>query len=312
MTAQVIFKKMEAKKTMPEAEAESYTEHVQSWWNKHPFTLGLGSSAERDLTGPVGEIDRHFFDEVERKMRKWWIGATHESGEPLLSKFVPYRELAGKKVLDIAIGTGWSTIAFAEHGAEVWGIDLTEEAIRMSRRHAELKGFTPHLAQMDAQALTFADATFDFVLAWGCHMHMPDTERSLREVRRVLKPGCATVAYWYNRSSWTYWFNFVFLRGILGGKLFAYRFNTTRLVSRYTDGSAIGGNALTKVYSPAELVRMYRAAGFSSVKVETMPLKGEVEGWPMAKFPVFRYLPQFIRNWMGKRWAWGLVVTAVA
>ena len=301
---------MEAKKTMPEAEAKAYTTHVQTWWNDHPFTLGIGSTVGNDLTGRVGRVDRHFFDEVERKMRKWWIGATHEEGQPLISKFVPYKDIAGKKVLDIAIGTGWSVVAFAEHGADVTGIDLTEEAIRMSRMHLELKGLTAHLLQMDAQALTFGPATFDFVLAWGCHMHMPDTERALREVARVLKPGGTTVAYWYNKSSWTYWFNFILLRGILCGKLWTYRGNTTRLVSRYTDGSALGGNALTKVYSPRELERMYRNAGFLSVKVETMPLKGEVEGWPMAKFPVFQYLPQSVRRWMGKQWAWGLVVTA--
>jgi hypothetical protein len=56
---------------------------------------------------------------------------------------------------------------------------------------------------------------------------------------------------------------------------------------------------------------MYRAAGFSQVKVETLPLRGEVEGWPMAQFPIFRYAPASVRRWMGRAWAWGVVVTAV-
>ena len=81
-------------------------------------------------------------------------------------------------------------------------------------------------------------------------------------------------------------------------------------MSRYTDGSSHGGNALTKVYSPRDLKRMYQAAGFSSVKIDVLPLKGEVEGWPMAKAPFFKYLPKGVRDWMGRRWAWGMVVTA--
>lgn len=275
---------------------------VETWWNDHPFTCGIGSTKAHDLTGKVDVLDREFFDALDRRMHKWWDGATQEAGMPLLSKLVPYGALSGKNILDIAVGTGWSSILMAQHGAQVTGIDLTDEAIRMSQRHAELKGVTTaHFEKMDAQQLVFPDQTFDFVLAWGCHMHMPDTERSLREVARTLKPGGMTVAYWYNKSSWTYWFNFLFLRGILLGKLITYRGNTTKLVSRYTDGAATGGNALTKVYTPEVLEHMYRDAGFSSVWTKTLPLRGEVEGWPFAKFPIFRFLPKSWRNWMGKQ-----------
>ncbi|MFH1704404.1 MAG: class I SAM-dependent methyltransferase [Patescibacteria group bacterium] len=298
-------------KKMSDVEAEAYTDTVRDWWDAHPFTLGLGSEEENNLTGRVTQADRAFFDEVERKYRKWYIGATYDTpDQPLLAKFVPYESLRGKKVLDIAIGTGWSAVAFAQYGAETYGIDLTAEAIRMSARHAEIKNVTLHLQQMDAQRLQFPDAFFDFVLAWGCYMHMPDTERALAETCRVLKSSGQIAAYWYNKSSWTYWFNFLFLRGILSGKLLTYKFNTTRLVSRYTDGSSKGGNRLTKVYTQKELERMYRSAGFSQVKVETLPMRDEAEGWPMAKFPFFKNFPENLRSWLGRKMAWGVVVTA--
>lgn len=296
----------------PPSEGESLNQAVEQWWNSNPFTLGLSNTNRHDLTGRVEEVNEHFFSEVERKMRKWWVGATHEPGEPILSKFVPYASLKGKEVLDIAVGTGWSAVEMAQHGAHVLGIDLTDEAIRISTRHAAIKNVqTIRFQKMDAQALSLQDNAFDFVLAWGCHMHMPKTEVSLREVCRVLKPMGLTVSYWYNKSSWTYWFNFIFLRGILLGKLFTYKGDTTRLVSRYTDGAAKGGNALTKVYRPDQLVQMYKDAGFSSAWVVTLPLPGEVEGWPMGKFPIFRFLPASLRTWLGKKWAWGLVVLAV-
>lgn len=297
---------------MSQNESKSLNKSVEDWWNNNPFTLGLSNSNKHDLTGRVEQIDLAFFKEVERKMRKWWVGATHEPGKPILSKFVPYESLKGKQVLDIAVGTGWSAVEMAQHGANVLGIDLTDEAIRLSTEHARLKGVSNVVfKKMDAQRMTLEEASFDFVLAWGCHMHMPETEQSLKEVHRVLKPMGLTVSYWYNKSSWTYWFNFLFLRGILLGKLWTYKGDTTRLVSRYTDGASKGGNALTKVYTPDGLVQMYKDAGFCSAWVVTLPLPGEVEGWPAGKFPIFKYLPSSIRRWLGRKWAWGLVVLAV-
>lgn len=293
-------------------ETKNKTNAVENWWNNNPFTCGVVSTEGNDLTGLPTEITENFFKETERKMRKWWVGATHEEGEPLLSKFVPYKSLQGAEVLDIAVGTGWSSIEMAQHGAHVTGIDLTENAIKISKQHADLKKVSGiNFLKMDAQNLEFPNEKFDFALAWGCHMHMPDTQKSLHEVYRVLKPRGMTVSYWYNKSSWTYWFNFMFLRGILGGKLFTYKGDSTRLVSRFTDGSSKGGNELTKVYSPDELEKLYRDAGFSSVWVKTVPMRTEVEGWPVAKVPLFKYLPASWRRYLGKQWAWGLVAIAI-
>lgn len=285
---------------------------VEDWWNSNPFTCGTASDQKNDLTGRLDHFDQETFERIERRMRKWWIGVTYtDPTKPLLSSIFPYEALCGKRVLDIAVGTGWSSVEMARYAEHVTGIDLTEEAIRISAIHADVEGVKNVTFQkMDAQHLSFTDESFDFALAWGCHMHMPNTESSLAEVCRVLKPGSMTVAYWYNKSSWTYWFNFFFLRGVLLGRLLKYKGNMTRIVSRYTDGSSKGGNALTKAYSPADLERMYVEAGFTSVWTKRLPLKGEVEGWPAAKFPIFRFLPASWRSWLGARFAWGQVVLA--
>ncbi|MEK7116267.1 MAG: class I SAM-dependent methyltransferase [Patescibacteria group bacterium] len=301
---------MQPTKTMRPEDAKEYTKRVQSWWNDHPFTLGLAAQeGDYDITGRVQELDEHFFREVDRKMRKQYGTSGQAEGAPLLSNLVPYADIRGKKVLDIAVGSGWSSVTLAKAGAEVTGIDLTEEAIRMTKRHAEVRGVNVTVQQMDAQEMSFPDATFDYVLAWGCVMHMPDTERALRQINRVLKPGGKMLAYMYNKSSWTYWFNFIFLRGILCGKLLSTRGNTTAIVSRYTDGAPKGGNMLTKVYSPSEATRMYEAAGYTNVRAWPFYIPHEVDGWPMAKFPFFRYFPMSVKKWMGERWAWGLIVT---
>lgn len=286
---------------------------VENWWNENPFTCGTASAERCDLTGRLDKIDEESFVQIERRMRKWWIGATYDDpNSPLLSRIFSYESLKGKHVLDIAVGTGWSSVEMARYAQTVTGIDLTDEAIRISTIHAGLKGISNvRFQKMDAQHMTFSDSSFDFVLAWGCHMHMPNTEASLAEVCRVLRPGGMTVAYWYNKSSWTYWFNFFFLRGILLGKLITYKGNMTRIVSRYTDGSSKGGNALTKAYTPFELEDMYRTAGFTSVWTRVMPIKNEVEGWPMDKLKLFKFLPKSWRTYLGRKMAWGQVVLAM-
>lgn len=301
------------RKTMSAEEARSYTERVRSWWNAHPFTLGLASSAQGanyDITGRVEDLTPAFFAEVDRKMRKFYGESGQAAGAPLLSALVPYGELAEKSVLDIAVGSGWSTTTLAAQGAKVTGIDLTDEAVRMTKRHLELKNLSADIQRADAQSMPFPDASFDYTLAWGCLMHMPDTEQAIREIFRTLKPAGRTLAYMYNKDSLTYWFSFLFLRGILKGDLIRYRGNATAIVSRYSDGAPVGGNMLTKAYSKREAAQLFAQAGFSAIKVYPFYIPIEAESWPSRSFPIFKYLPAGIKRWMGTHWAWGLIVEA--
>ncbi len=299
------------RKTMSKEEAKSYTEVVRNWWNSHPFTLGLASNEsgnKYDITGRMEQLDLHFFQEVDRKMRKFYGTSGQPEGAPLLSTLVPYEELRGKKALDIAVGSGWSAVTLAEQGVETYGIDLTEEAIRMTARHAELKGVKLELKQMDAQHLEFPDNYFDYVQAWGCLMHMPDTERAIAEILRVLKPGGRFLAYMYNKDSLTYWFSFFFLRGILKGDLIKYKGNMTAIVSRYSDGAPVGGNMLTKAYSKKEARKLF--AAFNDVKVHPFYIPIEVESWPSRAFPFFKHFPAGFKKWLGSKLAWGLIIEA--
>ncbi|MDO8564523.1 MAG: class I SAM-dependent methyltransferase, partial [bacterium] len=210
---------------------------VRSWWNNYPFTYfvkeEIGSWA--------------FFRNVDRKIFKWCPWA--HDGYPLFSKFVPYKELVGKKVLDIGCGTGWSTEQFARMGAEVSAIDLTPKAIELTKKRFALYHLQADIRVGDAEQLPFQDGTFDYVFVWGVLMHTPDTEQAIREIYRVLKPGGRAAAMMYNRNSLHFRWFLQFGKGILRGKLL--RFSVQELANRYTDGAEIGGNMLTKFYTPA-------------------------------------------------------------
>jgi demethylmenaquinone methyltransferase/2-methoxy-6-polyprenyl-1,4-benzoquinol methylase len=104
----------------------------------------------------------------------------------------------GEKILDLAAGTGGSTAALAESGAEVVACDLSEGMIAVGRqRHPELA-----FVQGDATDLPFEDASFDAVtISFGLR-NVENTEKALREMARVVKPGGRLVICEFSRPTW--------------------------------------------------------------------------------------------------------------
>lgn len=292
------------------AKNQALTNDVENWWNDNPFAFGV-SNTEGDQVGtiPFEEMDLAYFEEVERRFRKHHRDAAQDAGEPLFSKIVDLDSLKGKKVLDIAVGSGFSMVPFIEAGADVTGIDLTNFGVKHATRNLEIRGLPGTVKKMDAQELQFPDESFDFVNAWGCFMHMPDTEGAIKEACRVLKPGGKLMAYMYNKKSWPYWFNIYFVRGILMLGLIRYQGDTVKLSSRYSDGYTRGGNARTEFYNPEDVDVMLKNAGFTTYKTDPWVLRHAPDQWPMRSIPIFRYLPDSIKFRMA-RYGYGLIVHA--
>jgi len=99
---------------------------------------------------------------------------------------------AGARVLDIASGRGAVLFPAAERvgaGGEVVGVDLAEVMADATNKEAGRRGLKARVSVMDAEALTFPDESFDFVTCGFGIMFFPDQDRSLAQMRRVLKPG---------------------------------------------------------------------------------------------------------------------------
>ncbi|HYF76737.1 MAG TPA: class I SAM-dependent methyltransferase [Symbiobacteriaceae bacterium] len=95
-----------------------------------------------------------------------------------------------EQVLDVATAAGHTALALAPHAAHVTGIDLTVEMLDQARAQAAAKGITNVTFQEgDAEALPFADATFDVVTCRIAAHHFPEVHRFCAEAYRVLKPG---------------------------------------------------------------------------------------------------------------------------
>lgn len=104
----------------------------------------------------------------------------------------------GEELLDVATGSGNVAIPAAARGARVTGLDLTPELLEVARKRAAEEGVEVTWLEGDAEALPFADASFDRVTSCFGVIFAPRQEQAARELVRVARPG-ATIAL----TAWT-------------------------------------------------------------------------------------------------------------
>lgn len=110
--------------------------------------------------------------------------------EPAARAAVAAVEAAGRRILEVGVGTGLS-LGYYAAGSEVHGIDLSEDMLRRARRKSERRGLgqVKSLQVMDACRLGFPDRCFDAVTAQFLITLVPNPEGALDEMARVLRPG---------------------------------------------------------------------------------------------------------------------------
>lgn len=90
----------------------------------------------------------------------------------------------GAKVLELGCGTGIFTEQLAMRGIDITAFDISLDLLGLAKE----KQCVNKILAADAEFLPFRDESFDFVVGVSVLHHL-DIERSLREIRRVLKPG---------------------------------------------------------------------------------------------------------------------------
>jgi len=94
---------------------------------------------------------------------------------------------ADREVLDAGCGVGYGSALLAESARHVVGVDRDAEAIAYARRRYARDNV--EFVAGDLLDLECPDAAFDAVCSFETIEHLPDRERYLSEMRRVLKPG---------------------------------------------------------------------------------------------------------------------------
>lgn len=119
---------------------------------------------------------------LELEQGHWWFRGRRRVYLGLLA-----HELAGerpRRVLDLGCGMGGFLDGLAQLGERVYNSDVDVESLARCRERGH-----PHGIVASGYALPYRDGAFDLVCLFDAIEHIPDDERVMREVARVLAPG---------------------------------------------------------------------------------------------------------------------------
>jgi ubiquinone/menaquinone biosynthesis C-methylase UbiE len=149
----------------------------------------------------------------QRVQRYGWDRAASHYEQSWSRQLAPAQDLLmkmaalkpGERVLDIACGTGLVTFQAASAvgaSGEVIGTDISEAMVESCRAAAAARNIeNARFERMEAEKLSFPDASFDAVLCALGMMYVTDFAGSIREMFRVTKPGGRAVsAVWGKRD----------------------------------------------------------------------------------------------------------------
>lgn len=134
------------------------------------------------------------FAAIKQRQQATWasgdyavIGTTLQIVGETLSEAADVR--AGQAVLDVAAGNGNASLAAARRHAKVTSTDYVQALLDKGRARAVAEDLDIRFEVADAEALPYANASFDTVLSTFGVMFTPDHRRAASEMLRVVRPG---------------------------------------------------------------------------------------------------------------------------
>jgi 2-polyprenyl-3-methyl-5-hydroxy-6-metoxy-1,4-benzoquinol methylase len=263
---------------------------VRDYWNRRPCNV-------RHSRKPVGS--REYFDEVDA--RRYFV-------EPHIRTFAEFPRWSGKRVLEIGCGIGTDTIRFAQAGAQVTAVDLSDESIALARRRAELYGLEDRIEVYRADAERLSDIVppepYDLVYSFGVIHHTPHPEQAIRQLRQHYVDERSVVKLMlYNRRSWkVLWILLTEGRGAF--------WKLDELVARNSEAQT--GCPVTYTYTRNQAERLLEGFRIEDCRVDFIfpyRVRDYVEH-RYVKTWYFRGLPGPLFRGLERRLGWHLCITA--
>jgi demethylmenaquinone methyltransferase/2-methoxy-6-polyprenyl-1,4-benzoquinol methylase len=203
------------------------------------------------------------------------VGAALSFGQdPLWRRFLVARlPRDGGHVLDVATGTGLVAAELLRRGHRVTGVDQSAEMLKCARQRF---GDQVGLVEASAEAMPFADATFDHLTVTYLLRYVDDPGATLAELARVTRPGGVVASLEFGvpdglaRPAWE-----LYVRAGLPLAGRALR-NGWRQVGDFLGASI---REYWEQYPLARQLELWSAAGIEDVEVRRLSLGGGVVMW---------------------------------
>ena len=164
---------------------------------------------------------------------------------PYIKKYIPYKLLKEKKILEIGIGYGSVSEKLFNSSAVYNAVDISNGPLEFIKHRANFYNKKVNTKNASAKELPFESEIFDAVISIGCLHHTGDLKKSIDEVNRVLKIGGSIHIMLYSSHSWRQlisrpwlWFRELFFskheyyeRNILEAERAKYDANSENLVA---------------------------------------------------------------------------------
>jgi ubiquinone/menaquinone biosynthesis C-methylase UbiE len=251
-------------------------------------------------------LPQRWYSKEEYGTRKYWDEITEKRYSiyyPYLKWEAEFDKHKNETILEIGIGVGTDTLEYGKGGAKIIGIDLTKNAIKITKERFKQNNLKGIFKVGDAENLPFDDETVDLVFCFGVLHHTTNIELALIEIKRVLKPNGKAIIMLY-ANGWKHYIIRILYHGIIRGELL--RMDKQEVINK---NSEVEGNSpLTKVYSKRQIYRLfknwkikelkrYRMGGFFDYPHYGMKMIPKPIRW-MAR--IFKLEKVFGENWLIK------------
>lgn len=253
------------------------------------FYSGTQATLERLFLAagtPVGSDE--FFRQTE---------ATRYRLYPYLPALVGFDRWRGCHVLEVGTGMGVDHVRFARAGAYLTGVDLTPFHLEVTAARLRAEGLSSELIRADAERLPFLDASFNHVYSCGVLFLVPEIQRAIDEIYRVLRPGGETLVMLYHKTSLHYYLKTLAFTGVVWGDLLYLSHQ------KLVDWSADGFNyPIIRLHSRRQARRLFRRFARVDMAVRTLT---------PAEFPVIgQRLPADFLEFLSRRFGFFLFIRA--
>jgi ubiquinone/menaquinone biosynthesis C-methylase UbiE len=254
------------------------------------FYTDTRATLEKDFLDPAVPLGSEaFFRETEAARYRLY---------PYLPSLVGFERWRERRVLEVGTGMGVDHVRFARAGATLAGIDLTPNHLEITAARLAREGLASRLLRGDAEHLPFRDGSVDHVYSCGVLFLVPDIQRAVDEVYRVLRPGGEALVMLYHRTSFHHYVKTLAFMGLVWGDLLYL----TR--QKLVDWSADGYDyPIIRLYSRRQARRIFHR--FAEVRMAVRTLT-------RSEFPVIGHrLPDDFLEFAARRFGFFLFIRAV-